>query len=236
MEKKRKATKGQRERIDGMLRSGLIDYAEAQALIERHRDDLSARNQQDKRRLEAERLAFWEKGYPGKGKGVMKVLRPFYNWRPVLKPALPDLEDRVRTFSWWKGVKVYGFATEVADASLKHAVWDSRWGNVWDPCSWGLPYIYGEPHWDSLRRSLEVTLSSLLHGRLSLLLGPSLVANALESLIHTLALSIGLDSDLCDGRAEVSPEFKLLLTLWLAGNFPMASDSNDNLIVFVSAT
>ncbi|HPN14671.1 MAG TPA: hypothetical protein PLF71_00950 [bacterium] len=229
MEKKRKATKGQRERIVNMLNSGLIDSAEAQALIERHRDDLSARKQQDKKRLEAERLAFWEKGYPGKGKAVMKVLRPFYNWQPVLKPALPDLEDRVRTFDFWEGVKVYEFVTEVADASLKHTVWDSRWD---------LPFIHVEPFWYSEeRRSLELALSPLLYTQLSALFGPSLAANALASLINTLtALLVGVYGDLRDGRIKGAAEFKPLLALWLAGNFPIASDSNDNLIVFVSAT
>ena len=52
----------------------------------------------------------WEERFPGKGKALMEVLRPFYDWKLELKPALPDLEERAKKAVSWReisGVRVF---------------------------------------------------------------------------------------------------------------------------------
>ncbi len=230
MEKKRKATKGQRERIDGMLRSGLIDYAEAQALIHKNRDQSTAKQQQRERRaLEAERLAFWELHYPSEGKALMEILRPFYGWQPVLKPALPDLQERVKLASFWNSVRIHEFSPETKKVGVFP-------GRVLFVSWWDLPFAIRDS-WGEHRRLFDSTFAPLLWAPLSAVLGDSLAANALASLINTLtALFLRMSGRVDGGGVEAVAKFKALLDLWLAGNFPMGLDSKDDLIVFVSAT
>jgi hypothetical protein len=87
MEKK-KATEGQRVRIEGMLKSGLIDFDEAQEIITKPRTEIELR------------LVRWDDRFPGKGRELMDVLQPFYGKR-TFTPPLPDLEERAKKAIFW---------------------------------------------------------------------------------------------------------------------------------------
>lgn len=88
MEKKRKATKAQRERINNMLLSGLIGFDEAQEIIERRRVAPAGSR---------ERVSsFLEEKFPGRGSELAFFLEPLFqreNW-PRMRRELPDLYER----------------------------------------------------------------------------------------------------------------------------------------------
>lgn len=87
--KKRKATKAQRERIKNMLESGLIDRDEAQEIVRSKRRRHALDSQVFAPRIEA----------------LMQIIRPFHAWEPAVKPAVPDLDSRVRTAIFWKEIR-----------------------------------------------------------------------------------------------------------------------------------
>lgn len=213
MEKAKKATKGQRERVLNMLASGLIDGEEARAIIRKHRVEPKARKTQKTK--DRERLAFWEERFPGKGAALMEILRPFYDWKPELKPAIPRLEARAKRAVFWKEYQVRriypaSFGT-VHFASLVAPFGDSFWtihiDSLWTPLEDSLSYARADSHGANHAISLRCSLLSLLH----------------TACVYVLTV-----------EPEKAARFKPLLELWLAGNFPAGFDADGNLLVLVA--
>ena len=176
--KKKKATKAQRERIENMLKSGLIDRGEAQRIIAMHSDP---------------RLAFWEERFPGKGIAIMEILRPFYGWNPRLKPALPNLEMRAKQAVFWRKAKSLRVAHLSELDSLGKWFWTSLgdslggsfWTLLWDSLRGPLPTLL----WDSLGASLLDSFrnplgDSLFYACIFVVLGKSEEAAKLKPLLE----------------------------------------------------
>ena len=207
-EKKKPATRKQIGRIVNMLLSGEIDRVEATEIIERDRkQDLN--------------LAFWESRFPGKGQALMEVLRPFYDWKPELKPALPDLEEQAKQAVFWRDVSnvraLRRSEATVLEASL----------------------------FDSFDASPEASfLDSLGTSRMTLLwrlLDDSFYESpGLQGIVKKVSLGFKLRRSfrplLWKARwsSLLNPKFKSLLDLWLAGNFPVGFDKDGNLLVLVA--
>ncbi|MFH1077900.1 MAG: hypothetical protein V1745_01280 [Patescibacteria group bacterium] len=161
----------------------------------------------------------------------MAILRPFYGWKPELKLALPDLEERGKMAVFWdnpiRGVRVfsgqdsfkaareaaslasYGDSLEgIALAVLNKTLTCSGDIELEESC-WGV-------FWESFQYSLGRTVLSMMD---DWFWDPFQ-----DSLMHCLECIIG-------GKPEEAPKFKPLLDLWLAGNFPIGFDDDNNLLV-----
>ncbi len=252
MARTERASKGQRKRIENMLKSGLIDRIEAQGIIEKHREAAESvkRRQPSSKPVVAERLAFWEERFPGKGEALMAILQPFYCWQPKLKPALPDLEERVKLAIFWReiaGVRVF----HVSDADSLRAVllfrdtlgdslrasflpWrvnplltalagslrESVWSSIEEGALWT---SIEEELWTSIEDSLLDSLGNSLRALLRVLPWRALWA--------ALFISCGF---VVVGRHEEVTKIKPLLKLWLEGNYPIRFDEEGNLLVLVA--
>ena len=136
------ATPQQIARIVQMYASNQLPFEATQEFIRSH----SSKKRRPKAAPVDIDLAFWEKRYPGKGEAIMGVLRPFYGWKPELKPALPDLKACAKKAIFWrevKGVRVF----QLSDAA-----------SLWDSLRDSLRYSLGASLGDSLRDSLEASL------------------------------------------------------------------------------
>lgn len=217
----RLATRGQRRKIRAMLDGDLISFELAQALIEG-----SARIATE----DELRTAVWEVKFPNKGAAIMEVLRPFYDWKPELKPVLPNLEEQVKN-------------TELGKLVSKIRVF---------------PLSQEDLLYASLSTSFEDTLRCLLtlEDSLGLLTNGLLLMDALsDSLMDSIGHSIR--DSLCDSESdlpwlslfellraavacinldklEVGLGIDSMLELWLKGNFPIGFDKDGNLLVLVA--
>jgi hypothetical protein len=161
-------------------------------------------------------LAFWEERFPRKGRAIMEVLRPFYIWKPVLKPPLPDLEIKAKEAVFWRGVtgvRIFSRAEAVSPQDsigfwLRDSLGDSLGDSLEDPLG------------NSLRDSLRIALGSVFRFR------GSRDDSCVDSIFCTIAYVI---SDKPDEAAK----FKPLLDLWLSGNYPFGFDKDDNLLILV---
>lgn len=215
--KKRKATKAQRERIKNMLESGLIDRDEAQEII-------------DKPRVNPDKSldpnAFWEEKFPGNGGAITDVLRPFYGWQPVLRAAIPCLEERSRQAICWRELNDIRVLCAARETSLWHScqrlIKVSLMDSLKDPSH--------ELSQEWLRARLLSSLEASLKVRFTRALWDSLDAMLQDCLRGSLWVPCCLA---VAGKLEEAAKFKPLLDLWLAGNFPVGFDAEGNLLVLV---
>lgn len=226
----RLATPQQIARIVQMYASKQLPFEATQEFIRSH----SSKKRRPKAAPVDRNLAFWEERYPGKGEAIIGVLRPFYGWKPELKPALPDLEARAKEAIFWreiKGVRVFQMADAVSlPASLPASLWDSLWCSLRDSL--------GNSLWNSLRDSLRDSLRASFEASLWASLRDSLRASLRDSLWYSLWYSLFFPcgfilADRSDQTARTA-RLKPLLDLWLAGNFPMGFDKDGNLLVLVA--
>ena len=90
-EQKQKVTRGQIGRIVSLLTADKVSFEEAQEFIDRFSvKKPRAVHSQD------EILAYWESKFPGAGESLASFFRPFYDWKPEVMPAFPNLEQNVR--------------------------------------------------------------------------------------------------------------------------------------------
>ncbi|MFA5184888.1 MAG: hypothetical protein WC551_00165 [Patescibacteria group bacterium] len=163
----------------------------------------------------AGRLAFWEKRFPGKGAALLDILGPFYGWKPELKPALPDLEARVKAaLSPWF---ILGFGVKAFPKSRDKEFWDLFYDTLdgaldetcWGPGNWvgqSMKLTFG----DALGEACDEAFGGVFYdpdGGIEI-----------GSILHYPCSLILL------GEPEQATEFKPLLELWRAGNRPKAFD------------
>ncbi|MBI5654147.1 hypothetical protein HZC53_00615 [Candidatus Uhrbacteria bacterium] len=174
----------------------------------------------------AGRLAFWEKRFPGKGAALLDILGPFYGWKPELKPALPDLEARVRAaLSPWFN---HGFGVKAFPKSRDKELWDL--------------------YYDSLDGALDDTPLSLKGwsgASMKLTFGDALGEACDEAFGETFFDSEGFGplgsilmypcSHILLGEPEQAAKYATLFELWRAGNCPILFDKGyDNSLVLVA--
>lgn len=180
---------------------------------------------------DAERVAFWEKLFPGKGAALMDVLWPFYDWKPELKAELPDLEARARQAIFWrKFERARIFRADQLDsfesllgtllqASLMASLMDSLMDSL------------GSSLWNMFLISLRFSLNDLLLLSFRVSLGDLLCAPLRDLLCASLFFASGFA---LAGKPEEAAKFKPLHELCLAGNFPLGFDKEGNLLVLVA--
>lgn len=210
---------------------------------------------------------FWEERFPGKGGAIMEVLRPFFHWKPELKPALPDLETRATSAVDWRpmrGVKTFRASDA---AALESSLWVSVWDSLEDTLEEALKPALADVLVKTCLESLAPAHRALLHPSFEDSLR-SLVRNSLEDRFESVLwsalrdafpdplrralretfvqsrrtkLSVSLEA-LCffsigfifAEKPVEAAAFRPLLELFLAGNYPMGFDKDDNLLVLVA--
>lgn len=177
--------------------------------------------------LHHRRVNFWERHFPGKGAALMDVLHPFYGWKPEFKPAVTDLETRVKAaLSPWflpvSGVRAFPF---------------SRKGDLWREFDDGISLGFGE-YVPLTRDSSGVTYPSRRDERIfweafdealgSVFFNAELDGHFMHLLepISRSCLLVLID------KLEEAAEYKPLLELWLLGNCPIGFDQDyENVLV-----
>jgi len=249
MGSERLASYDQRARIVELYAKSDIPFDAAQAFIDACEGRLSAQERQEATDLD---FAYWEELFPRKGAAIMGFVHPFYyEWKPKLNSALPDLEDRAKEVVFWRkvaGVKVYRLSEAASlgaslEDSLKVTLGDSIWrslrASLWHSFRASPWDSRRASHWDLLRASLRRSLRALLGASLKDSLGDSLAASFKDSLKDSLLKSLfysliyPLAYVLADEPDEVR-KFRALHQLWLAGNYPVGFDREWNLLVLVA--
>ncbi len=240
---RKRATQDQIGRIVSMLVSRQIDFDEAQAIIRKYgKREAEAQagtatpkteSRADPEPQEPELpsapkwdLDFWEKRFFGKGAVLMEFVGPFQDWRPRLASPLPDLEQRAREavfFREFKEVRCVPFShRDEYEGHLRHTFQDLL-GNVFD----------SETYRDALQRAAWDLVADLFIYRTSLNrkyrdnLGGPMLHSLKWILVHACHFAIV-------GELEKAGEFKPLIDLWLAGNFPIGIGYDGNLLVLVA--
>ncbi len=211
MEKKRKATDGQREQINGMLLSGLIGFDEAEEIIRNKRLPDPAPNFL---------VTEWENAYPGKGQKIASYLGPFYYWVPQFVPPVPDFETQVREAVFWHPI-----ATIVTEEN--------------GPFKRTLPRTlkrYRREDDDRPYNMLQKGLRLREYNQpnpfraLQTKIGIRRCEGLEEQFMEVLLAVIGC---LLSGQEQEAERFRPLLRLYRDGNYPYAFDKNNNLLVLV---
>lgn len=210
--KKEKATKAQRDRIENMLKSGLINREEAQEIIE---GGLAREN----------RFAIWESRCPGKGKAIADLLRPFYGWAPVLTPARFDLEALTKEAIFWRPITAVRICKQSeVDLTGGDSIGLSFWNSIWAKFGG----LIGPPLWDFIESWLDESFAEELLAWPTNPFGETELPNWFGHwLFYAVAFTI-ID------KVEEAAKFKLVLDLWLTGNIPFAFDGDNNLLVLVA--
>lgn len=227
--KKRKATKGQRERIEGMLKSGLIDRAEAQRIIDAYHLPTPKRGED----LILSRRSSWEKRFPGKGAAIMELLAPFYVWSPELRQAVHDLEERTKQAIFWgdiRGVKAIGIAeaNQLRARLPESAKYMFEWKGEGDLIRESLDPDYRMMIYNFMNGSLNNTFwHAVSYSSLFSRLGPF----PRDCMKHWFGIMCYAVDCIIIGRPELAQKFKPLLDLWLAGNFPLVNDEGHILVL-----
>lgn len=215
-EKRQKPTIDQAARILQMMSGDnfKIDRALAQAIIQ---GDARIMTEDDRR------IAYWEQKFPGKGAAIMEILRPFYAWKPELKPTLPDLEARVKqAVSWREITDVRVFPLDQRE-SLQSLYRDSLGESLLDSIRYLLDTSLRSSLWDSFEQSLwgslEVSLWDVLRDR---------PRYSFRDLLYSAVLCV------VAGRFEKAEKLQDLFALYFAGNFPVGFDECGKLLVLTA--
>lgn len=254
----RRVTKEQIGQVVALLVAGKIPFDDAQAFIEKYRDQLSdkMRRRQEQERLEAESSAFWEKIYPGKKKALEEVLRPFHG-RLELKPALPDLEERVRKAFFWlehlPNEEVTFRASQADDVNtlmrvIRASFWVEYVGSLWDRLGDNLGDVLGLGYKRILRDVItqHVSLPTFdceadfhafgdeeLWDSLGSALGEAYAPRTFFWVAFWTPLIESCAYILLD-RPEEAAKLKPLRDLWLAGNLPVGLADEGQRLVLVA--
>lgn len=177
------------------------------------------------------RVAFWEKHCPGAGAAVMDIIGPFYDWKPELKPALPDLLDRVKGIEGLEplaGVRTFGIS-RLRDLTE----------SLVDTLNVSFDDILAHAFEEQQILSLMSSLGQLLCGEIWCSIDRAMLDALDETLKEALedALEDSLFVPCCflmTDKPEEAARFKPLLEIYLAGNFPIGFDEDDNLLVLVA--
>lgn len=223
------ATPQQIARIVQMFASNQLPFDATQKFIQTHSKKHRRAAEIDPHLLD-HHLYGWKKSFPGKGKAIMNILSPYYGWKPELKGALLDLEERAKNVVFWpnvNGLRVFRLCEAASlEASLFYSLSSSR------------RYEFGDELSDSLRNQLVASLANRLWVSIGESLGNefysigeslwgSIKASLLDSLFYPCANTLA-------GKSKEAAKFKPLLDLWLAGNFPVGFDKEGNLLVLVA--
>ncbi|MFH1078215.1 MAG: hypothetical protein V1745_02975 [Patescibacteria group bacterium] len=170
-------------------------------------------------------VAFWEEHYPGKGKVIMELVGDFYGRKYSLKPALPDLEQRVRAAIFWREVNDVHISTDgnALVSSFRQTIDADYYVSIPEPLRSSL----WKPIWRFLHNAIRDSLIKPFFD-----LGELTVWIAIfQQLQFTLFYAIG---NLINDRRDEATRFKRLLDLWLMCNVPIGLDKEGNLLVLVA--
>lgn len=235
MDRHQKVTNAQRARLIGMIESGLVTRKEMQVFIEKFRPiDLN------------DPLVYWEGLSPGNGVQIMKTLRPFYEWKPALKSWNADHLPLAQKAIFWSeinGVRVFHHAGEVrARLSLRDSLRNSCFDTLEDSFRFSFQ--------TSFRDTLGTTLHNELGDAIWIAYRDSSVRVVRDQIWNSCwdsswesfwssvwdslraSLFYATSSILTDKPSNVA-KFKPLFELWLAGNFPVGFDRDNNLLILV---
>ncbi len=226
-EQKQKVTRGQIGRIVSLLTADKVSFEEAQEFIDRFSvKKPRAVHSQD------EILAYWESKFPGAGESLASFFRPFYDWKPEVMPAFPNLEQNVRDGIFWREVKrtelVHVSYLESLRVSLRESFLESYRGDIAGSFFESIVAAFGTLRWEKLSYQIGVSGICVPHVKG---LGnelDSMIASAFREILYCYACLV------LTGRFSVASKFELLRQLWLTGNFPLGFDKKGNLLVLVA--
>ena len=146
--------------------------------------------------LDEERLALWEERFPGKGAGLMKVVQPFYDWMPEIKPPLPNLEERARGAVFWHefgAIRCIGAYDGAASISEDKLIEESLFGALCNEVDTAL----GDYLQDIVEESLGEYFTSLMREDMNIAfheLGTSLAVQPfIDALLFTCGKAVSKD-------------------------------------------
>lgn len=226
---KQQVTKGQIGQMVVLMVADKIDYETVQYLIQAHRDMPSGKKRQKVASQtngvveDLKHLAYWERLAPNKGMAIMAVLHEVYAWEPKLAHKSFELENLVDPVHFAQGLKIFRFSemSNVPEVLCKPLGVHLR-------SSWALTggHMYFDPFFDAFTLPFATQMRALeeFDSRLSSELGITL--NLQESFKAVMEYSLAYQT--------VQPAIRVLLSLWLKGNFPIGIDKDRNLLVLIA--
>lgn len=179
---------------------------------------------------------FWENVYPGKGRALMEVVGPLYDWTPTLAPPLPNLAERASKCVFWRdfaavkpvsvsahmsirlenGLGIFGTAQESHDSIAGSSFYDV--------------YRHAFPG-NAPRQRVEALFRQKLGGSLRCRFwhrSGAYIANTLWDLFHVPSSLIAM------GKTRGAQATEPLRAMLLAGNWPVGFDEEGNFIIFTA--
>lgn len=162
---------------------------------------------------------------------IMSVVQPFHGWKPTFKPALPDIEKRVRKAIFWRkigDVRVFR-QSEMGPlrASIRAALLASYWDGLSAPVSASLRTALSDSLRDKLSLALKDTLSTPAWNAFAGSFGGALRIVVKDSIFYAIGQVTA------NQRVEAD-KFKPLFDILFAGNFPIGFDKDNNLLILVA--
>ncbi len=225
----RLATKGQLSRIVELYAKNKLPFDLAQELIK-----ACSTQQLTETRL-SKHLAFWEQHYPGKGEAIFNLLKPFYYWKPLLKPSTLYLNLYASEAIFWReinGIRVYSMHEL---SSLDSDLYDSVSSSLSDSICDTLMSLEDGELWSPLERRLEDNLLKDLKQTFKSAFGDSLDTAHHEFFWESLRSPIFYSVfSILIGAPDQSESFKYLFAMWLVGNYPIGFDETNRLLFLVA--
>lgn len=162
---------------------------------------------------------FWEVRFPGRGMSLMEVLKPFYGWKAIPKPAATNLEINAKNLIFWRKTAGVHVIHKSEEATLEHVMIQTLESSLYESLKDPLALTIGS----SLKDPLEASLGTSL----KVLLGESVWASLCASLYYCCAYTLV-------GKSDEAIRLKPLLAFWRTNNFPIGFDKEDNLLVLVA--
>lgn len=174
-------------------------------------------------------ITIWEKYFPGRGMAMVEMMKPFIERAPTVGPALPDLERRAKTAITWtqvRGVQVFRESQHAVLNGLTRCSLGASLRNLHKD-SFEVSKFYAA--FGSVSRVTEFDKASLeMWSRTYPGIWGKLGDSLWTTVVFVCVLSLLLD------RPATAAKLQPLLGLWLAGNFPIGFDEDNDLLVLVA--
>lgn len=167
--------------------------------------------------------AHWERLFPGNSAAILLFLEPLYHKQVHLAHRADDLEELARkAFFWRKGFKVLTFVKRDFKSVRDRCKTKLNW-EIYD--RFPLSDLVDDKKFEDIFSCLSSFIYVNCNGlKVSVIWSP-------EGFVETMLLGVivaGLEGQVA------ARKYRPLLELWLAGNFPIGFDEDNNLLVLVA--